>query len=140
MRGVGCDNSDVHFFAFLRVYLWERGWIVRQVWVTANKSDLITAAYMYPGTEAPIHDIVPNYVAKFDHSKPSNDLVDQLKIWLTMKDEIRPGLVVGYIGRVDTAGHKVCSLLSYRFHYTFLACSDPSLFPNQNSSSDHKNP
>jgi len=75
------------------------------VWVTAEKSGLVTAAYYFVGTEAAIGGISPSYWHSFDASVPGSDRVAQVIDWLQWPADRRPHLITLYFEHVDTAGH-----------------------------------
>ncbi|KAI9138475.1 alkaline-phosphatase-like protein [Paraphysoderma sedebokerense] len=105
---------------------------VEPIWVTADKSDIVTAAYMYPGTEAMILGSQPTYVVDFDHTKDLQHLSRNIMDWVKLPDVNKPQLIIAYIGVVDTIGHKfgpnslkinetitqVDTLLSQLYHQT----------------------
>lgn len=79
---------------------------VEPIWVTADKSDIVTAAYMYPGTEAMTLGSQPTYVVDFDHTKDLQHLSQNIMDWVKLPDVNKPQLIIAYIGVVDTIGHK----------------------------------
>ena len=76
------------------------------VWVAAEVSGLVTAAYFFVGTEAEIGGIRPTYWRPFDASVPGAARVDQVLQWLDMPDEARPHFVALNFGNVDSTGHQ----------------------------------
>ena len=75
------------------------------IWVTAEKSGLVTAAYYFVGTEAAIGGVSPSHWRSFDASVPGSDRVAQVIDWLAWPEERRPRLITLYFEHVDTAGH-----------------------------------
>ena len=75
------------------------------VWVTAEKSGLVSAAYYFVGTEAAIGGVSPSHWHSFDASVPGSDRVEQVIDWLQWPAERRPHLITLYFEHVDRAGH-----------------------------------
>ena len=75
------------------------------VWVTAEKSGLVTAAYYFVGTEAAIGGVSPSHWRSFDASVPGSDRVAQVIDCLQWPADRRPHLITLYFEHVDTAGH-----------------------------------
>jgi len=81
---------------------WYKG---EPVWVAAEKSGIVTAAYYFVGTEADIQGIPMTYWHAFDASVPGMDRVNKALEWLSMPDERRPHLITLYFEDVDTMTH-----------------------------------
>lgn len=77
----------------------------RPIWVAAEENGMVSAAYYFVGTEAPINDVAMTYWHKFDASVPGEDRVDKALEWLSMSEEKRPHLITLYFEDVDTATH-----------------------------------
>lgn len=75
------------------------------IWVSAEKSGLVSAAYYFVGTEAAIRGVSPSHWHSFDASVPGSDRVAQAIDWLKWPAERRPRLITLYFEHVDTAGH-----------------------------------
>jgi predicted AlkP superfamily pyrophosphatase or phosphodiesterase len=93
-------------------HLWDRSSVEdprwyggEPIWVTAEKSGLVTAAYYFVGTEAAIRGVSPSHWRSFDATVPGGDRVAQVVDWLTWAADRRPHLVTLYFEHVDTAGH-----------------------------------
>jgi predicted AlkP superfamily pyrophosphatase or phosphodiesterase len=76
------------------------------VWVAAEKTGIVTAAYYFVGTEADIQGIPMTYWHQFDASVPGMDRVAKVLEWLAMPEEQRPHLITLYFEDVDTATHR----------------------------------
>lgn len=76
------------------------------IWVAAEKSGLVTAAYYFVGTEAPVDGVPMTYWHQFDASVPGVVRVEQALEWLAMPDDRRPHLITLYFEDVDTATHR----------------------------------
>jgi len=93
-------------------HLWDRSSVEdarwyggEPIWVTAEKSGLVAAAYYFVGTEAAIRGVPPSYWHSFDASVPGSDRVAQVIDWLEWPADRRPHLITLYFEHVDTAGH-----------------------------------
>lgn len=75
------------------------------IWVSAEKAGMVSAAYFFVGTEAPIQGIRPTYSYLFDSSVPPATRVEQALAWLAMPAEERPHMIALYFEHVDTASH-----------------------------------
>lgn len=82
-----------------------RWWGGEPIWVTAQRQGRRTAAYFWPGSEAPIEGMHPTWYRRFDPSVPDRDRVDQALAWLRLPPDSAPALVLLYMGDVDQAGH-----------------------------------
>lgn len=76
------------------------------VWVAAERNGVISAAYFFVGTEAPINGIHPTYWHTFDHKIPGNDRVDQVIEWLSLPEDQRPHMITLYFEDVDSSTHR----------------------------------
>ena len=76
------------------------------VWVAAENAGLVTAAYYFVGTEAPINGVPLTYWHAFDASVAGTARVDKALEWLAMPDETRPHLITLYFEDVDTTTHR----------------------------------
>jgi predicted AlkP superfamily pyrophosphatase or phosphodiesterase len=93
-------------------HLWDRSSVEdarwyggEPIWVTVEKSGLVSAAYYFVGTEAAIRGVSPSHWHSFDASVPGSDRVAQVIDWLNWPAERRPRLITLYFEHVDTAGH-----------------------------------
>src|SRR5262245_46879811 len=75
------------------------------IWVTLAHNNQRSAAMFWPGGEAPILGIRPNFWAPFDDRLPGNLRVDRVLTWLDLPSERRPTLITLYFNDVDGAGH-----------------------------------
>ena len=82
-----------------------RWWGGEPIWVTAQRQGRPTAAYFWPGSEAPIGGMHPTWYRRFDPTVPNRDRVDQVLAWLRLPADSAPALVLLYMGDVDEAGH-----------------------------------
>ena len=82
-----------------------RWWGGEPIWATAERQGRRTAAFFWPGTEAPIAGRHPTWYRRFDPTVPNLARVDQALTWLRLPADSAPALVLLYFGDVDQAGH-----------------------------------
>jgi predicted AlkP superfamily pyrophosphatase or phosphodiesterase len=82
-----------------------RWWGGEPIWVTAERQGRRTAAFFWPGSEAPIEGRHPTWYRRYDPSVPNGTRVDQVLQWLRLPPDSAPALVLLYLGDVDQAGH-----------------------------------
>lgn len=81
---------------------WYRG---EPVWAVAEKAGLVSAAYYFVGTEAPVGGISPTHWRPFDASVPAAERVSHVVDWLKLPKAERPHMITLYFEDVDNAGH-----------------------------------
>lgn len=90
-------------------------WNAEPLWVTAELAGVRSAIHMWPGSEAPIGDIEPAYVDKYNGEELLNTKIDRIFTWLDLpgpEDEnakdagLRPQLIAAYVPDVDRDGHR----------------------------------
>ncbi|EGC31745.1 hypothetical protein DICPUDRAFT_39462 [Dictyostelium purpureum] len=85
-------------------------WWGEPIWVTANKSQIKTACYFWPGCSARINGS-PDYNAyPFDWGIPTSEILNQVYQWRKYGGDNKttstiPTLTMGYIHEIDDAGH-----------------------------------
>jgi predicted AlkP superfamily pyrophosphatase or phosphodiesterase len=82
-----------------------RWWGGEPIWVTAERQGRRTAAFFWPGSEAPIKGRHPTWYRRYDPAVPNGARVDQVLEWLRLPPDSAPALVLLYLGDVDQAGH-----------------------------------
>lgn len=75
------------------------------IWLAAEKSGMVTAAYFFVGTEAAVDGVSMTYWNAFDASVPGMHRVEQVLDWLSLPAEKRPHFLTLYFEDVDTATH-----------------------------------
>src|SRR5919112_3028205 len=75
-----------------------RWWGGEPIWVTAERQGRRTAAFFWPGSEAPIEGRRPTWYRRFDPSVPNRARVDQVLAWLRLPADSAPALVLLYLG------------------------------------------
>jgi predicted AlkP superfamily pyrophosphatase or phosphodiesterase len=81
---------------------WYRG---EPIWVAAERRGLVSAAFYFVGTEAPVGGIQPSYWNSYDETVTAAERVDQVVDWLRLSPERRPHVITLYFENVDDAGH-----------------------------------
>jgi predicted AlkP superfamily pyrophosphatase or phosphodiesterase len=82
---------------------WYRG---EPIWVVAEKSGMVSAAFFFVGTEADVGGVRLSHWNSFDESISGNRRIDQVIDWLAMPDDRRPHFIALYFEHVDTATHR----------------------------------
>jgi predicted AlkP superfamily pyrophosphatase or phosphodiesterase len=82
-----------------------RWWLGEPIWVTARKQGQKTGSMFYPGTEAEIAGIRPDYWRPYDEKVPNQERVDTILEWLDLPALERPTFLALYFSDVDDAGH-----------------------------------
>ncbi|KAK5174340.1 uncharacterized protein LTR77_001420 [Saxophila tyrrhenica] len=94
-------------------------WNAEPIWVTAEQQNVRSAIHMWPGSEAHIAGVEPEYVDEFDADEKLGRKVDRILHWLDMPGDQdvehsgsgkakqkRPQLIAAYTPNVDADGHK----------------------------------
>ncbi|MEX0976711.1 MAG: ectonucleotide pyrophosphatase/phosphodiesterase [Woeseia sp.] len=82
---------------------WYKG---EPIWVAAERHGLVSAAFFFVGTEAPVSGISPSHWFDFDQDVPGAQRVDQVLEWLSQSPEVRPHMITLYFEEVDQASHR----------------------------------
>lgn len=83
-----------------------RWWEGTPIWVTAERAGQRTAAFFWPGSEAPIQGVRPTYWTPYDGRIPGRARVAQVLEWLELPFAERPTFITLYFSIVDDAGHR----------------------------------
>ena len=75
------------------------------LWETADRHGLRTATMFWPGSEADIHGLHPDYWKPYDGNVTPIQRVDQVLAWLDLPPDRRPSFLTLYFDGVDHAGH-----------------------------------
>ncbi|PTB74331.1 Phosphodiest-domain-containing protein [Trichoderma longibrachiatum ATCC 18648] len=91
-------------------------WGGEPFWVTAEKQGVSSAIHMWPGSEAHILHLEPEYVDKFNGKEELDNKVSRILGWLDLPGResglvagtkgMRPQLIAAYVPNVDSDGHK----------------------------------
>jgi len=76
------------------------------LWVTAEKQNVISATYFWPGSEAEIEGIRPTYWKEYNGRTPNSERISQILKWLELLEEKRPRFLTLYFSDTDNAGHR----------------------------------
>jgi predicted AlkP superfamily pyrophosphatase or phosphodiesterase len=82
-----------------------RWWGGEPIWVTLHKQGQKAAAMFWPGSEAPIQGVYPDYWQAFDDKMEHSKRVQWVLQQLDRPAEERPTFSTLYFSAVDTAGH-----------------------------------
>jgi predicted AlkP superfamily pyrophosphatase or phosphodiesterase len=82
-----------------------RWWLGEPIWVTAQKEGQKTGSMFYPGTEAEIAGMHPDYWRAYDAEVSNSERVDTILKWLDLPVGERPTFLALYFSDVDDAGH-----------------------------------
>ncbi|HXG84831.1 MAG TPA: ectonucleotide pyrophosphatase/phosphodiesterase [Pyrinomonadaceae bacterium] len=82
-----------------------RWWLGEPIWVTAEKQGQRAGAFFFPGTEAPIMNVLPTFWKKYDGKIPNAERVDTILSWLDLPQKERPTLYTLYFSDTDDSGH-----------------------------------
>ena len=75
------------------------------IWVAAERNGMVSAAFFFVGTEAPIHGIRPTHWNSFNAQIAGARRVDQVLEWLALPEERRPHMITLYFEDVDSTTH-----------------------------------
>lgn len=75
------------------------------IWVTAETQGMVTAAFFFVGTEAPIKGVYPSHWRSYDKDISGEDRVDQVLEWLDEPAQSRPHFYTLYFEDVDDYSH-----------------------------------
>lgn len=76
------------------------------IWVTAETQKMVSAAYFWVGTEAPVSGIQPAFWYRYDGSVPNRERVGRALEWLSLPPRERPHLILLYFSDVDSRAHE----------------------------------
>ncbi|WP_196891475.1 alkaline phosphatase family protein [Aureivirga marina] len=76
------------------------------IWVTAEKQNVKTATYFWPGSEAPIQGVRPSIWKPYNGNIANTTRVDTALNWLDLPEAERPQFISLYFSIVDSAGHR----------------------------------
>lgn len=77
----------------------------KPLWVLAEQQGMLSACYYWPGSEAPIEDVLPTYYYKYAEGVDIGNRLTQVSDWLNLPAEHRPHFITFYMPEVDHAGH-----------------------------------
>ena len=75
-------------------------------WGLAKKNGINSATLFWPGSEAEILGMRPDFYLTYEHTMPHQKRIDQVLQWLSNQSENAPQFITLYFSDVDSAGHK----------------------------------
>jgi len=75
------------------------------IWVSAETQGMVSAAFFFVGTEAPVKGVPPSQWRSYDKKIPGEERVDQVLTWLALAPEKRPHVYTLYFEDVDDNSH-----------------------------------
>jgi len=75
------------------------------IWVTAETQGMVSAAFFFVGTEAPVKGVSPTHWYSYDKKISGRKRVDQVLAWLAEPEESRPHVYTLYFEDVDDHSH-----------------------------------
>lgn len=81
-------------------------WLSEPIWNTVQRYNLKSACMFWPGSEAQIGGLKPNYSFNYDGEVSSEARIDQVIEWLMMPRDKRPVFITLYFSMVDATGHR----------------------------------
>ncbi|WP_189530435.1 alkaline phosphatase family protein [Paludibacterium paludis] len=76
------------------------------LWVSAQRQGKVAATMFWPGSETPIHGVLPDEWLRYDAAMPYSTRVDTVLSWLSREPGRRPDFATLYFEGVDSAGHE----------------------------------
>ncbi|WP_066830453.1 ectonucleotide pyrophosphatase/phosphodiesterase [Rufibacter ruber] len=75
------------------------------LWVLAERQQMLSASFYWPGSEAPIQSFLPTYHYRYSEKIAIDQRINTVVEWLQLPAERRPHLITFYFPEVDHAGH-----------------------------------
>jgi len=75
-------------------------------WETAERQEIITASYFWPGSELTLEYRRPTYFEYYDHNRPYKERIAGVIKWLQLPEEKRPHFITMYFDATDSKGHE----------------------------------
>jgi len=75
------------------------------IWVAAETQGMVSAAFFFVGTEAPVMGVPPSHWRSYDKKIAGEERVDQVLAWLAEAPETRPHVYTLYFEDVDDNSH-----------------------------------
>lgn len=77
----------------------------KPIWTLAEEQGKRSAIYFWPESETRVAGLLPTEFFFYEHNRPNQQRVDQVKKWLARDDSARPDFIALYFSIVDSAGH-----------------------------------
>ena len=81
-------------------------WEGEPIWVTLQKQGMLAAPFFWPGSEAEIGGVRPQYFRSFDNDIPADTRIEWVIDALKRPPDERPVFLTFYLSDVDGAGHR----------------------------------
>jgi len=75
-------------------------------WQTAEKNNIKTASYFWPGSEVDLNYRHPSYFEEYEHERDYSMRIDGVINWLRLPYDQRPHFITLYFDAADTYGHR----------------------------------
>lgn len=75
-------------------------------WTTAEKNNITTASFFWPGSELNDKNRRPTYYKKYEHNLPYRERIDSVIDWLQLPQSERPHFITLYFHDTDSFGHE----------------------------------
>lgn len=83
-----------------------RWWGGEPLWVTAQNQGVRSAVSFWPGSEAEIKGVRPNFWRTFQLNAPFEQRLAEFSRWLALPPPERPGVIAFYLEEVNAIGHR----------------------------------
>jgi predicted AlkP superfamily pyrophosphatase or phosphodiesterase len=80
-------------------------WLGEPVWITAQKQDLISGVYFWPGSETDFNGSRPHFYFEYTDKAPYQLRVDTVLSWFDLQNTSRPQYMAMYFNEPDHTGH-----------------------------------
>jgi predicted AlkP superfamily pyrophosphatase or phosphodiesterase len=88
--------------AAVRNPMWYKG---EAFWETAEKNNITTASFFWPGSELNDKNRRPTYYKQYKHNQPYRERIDGVIDWLRLPQKERPHFITLYFHDTDSFGH-----------------------------------
>ena len=75
-------------------------------WTTAERNNITTASYFWPGSELNDKNRRPTYFKNYNHNQPYTERIDGVMEWLQLPQSERPHFITLYFHDTDSYGHE----------------------------------
>lgn len=102
------DPSLGEFFYYTRPESVQKTqwWGGEPIWVTARKQGRNSACSFWPGSEAEIAGLRPNFWRPYQTNLPFEKRLGELRTWLQLPEKERPAVITLYLEEGNSIGHK----------------------------------
>ncbi len=83
-----------------------RWYLGEAFWETAERQNIITASYFWPGSELQLSYRRPTYREYYDHNRLYEKRIDGVVNWLQLPSDKRPRFITLYFHETDSQGHE----------------------------------